>query len=104
MALTPIGGEKITVSSTALGFTAAQIPPTKNRVIMARVQHRSGGNLFHLAHQSPVAGGTSGEFDFRQHDEIEVWGDKALTATKFIIQTGEDDGIIAVQYYGEGGS
>ena len=102
MALRPLAAEDITVSSSAIGFTAANIPPTNTKVVLARVQHKSGGNAWYRSDADPVTAGNAGEFDFRQFDEIEVWGDKALNTTKWIKQSGESDATLAVQYFGEG--
>lgn len=99
MALRPIGAEDITVSGTAIGFTTAEIT---TKVVMARVQHKSGGNAWHRSDAAPVTAGNAGEHDIRQFDELEVWGDKAMNGIKFIKQSGEADATIAVQYYGEG--
>ena len=99
MALRPIGAEDITVSSSAIGFTSSALP---TKVLMARVQHKSGGNAWYRSDDDPVTAGNAGEFDFRQFDEVEVWGDKAMSTIKWIKQSGAADATLAVQYFGEG--
>ena len=99
MALAPIGDESITVSTSSVGFTTAEIT---SKVLMARVQHLSGGVLYYRNTGTAANDASNGEFLLNNGEEIEVWGDRALNAIRWIKKSGEDDGVISVQYMGEG--
>lgn len=100
MALTPIGDEALAVS-TNIGFTAAEIT---RRVLVARVQHFSGGTVYYRGTGTASATAANGEHTLDIGDEIEVWGDAALRAVRFISKSGEAAAVLNVQFDGEGGA
>ena len=98
MPLNRIGGEDITVSTTAIGPTATQVT---NEVLMAVFAHRSGGEVHWNISVDPTAAGSNGDIDQADGDKWGIWGHDNVLNMK-MIRTGGSDGIIAVQYFGTG--
>jgi hypothetical protein len=98
MALTQQGDESITVSSTAIGFTAAEIPPTKGHVIKADIYVESGGPVRWNSSQDPTAGGSEGSPLVYAKSVIEVVG--SLGTFRMIKDTGVSDATVRVVYLG----
>lgn len=98
MALTQKGDESITVSSTAIGFTAAEIPPTKGNVMKADVYVESGGPIRWNSFTTPTAGGSEGSPLVYADSIIEVFG--GLSGFKMIKDTGVGDATVRVAYFG----
>jgi hypothetical protein len=102
MALTPIGDEAITVSSSSVGLSSAEIPPTKTKVLLASVYNLSGGSAYYRNTGTASATAANGEHEIEVGDTLKLWGDKAITAARFIVKSGDSDAEIRVQYWGEG--
>lgn len=98
MALTHKGDESITVSGTAIGFTAAEIPPTKGNIIKADVYVESGGPIRWNSNQDPTAGGSEGSPLVYADSIIEVIG--SLSTFKMIKNTGAGDATVRVAFFG----
>ena len=101
MALNPIGDEALTVSTSSVGLTAAEIT---RRVLVARVLHFSGGTVYYRNTGAASNSGANGEHQLDIGDEIEVWGNPAMNAIRFIKDSGVADAVLNVQYDGEGGA
>lgn len=94
------GRETISSLAAAIGFTAAQIPPTsgKENIQYAIIQAIDGDVRFTIDGSTPS---TSLGMKLLQDDSVEVWGYSALTKFRAI-----DDGGTAkleVIYMGSGG-
>lgn len=100
MALTQQGDETITVAGTAIGFTAAEIPPTKGHVILAKVYVESGGPIRWNSITTPTGGGSEGSPLVYADSIIEVVG--ALSAFRMIRNTGASSATCRVAYFGSG--
>lgn len=103
MALVGIGDEELTVSTTGVNITTGEIT---TKVLMAVIQHRSGGKIYERidvgGSSGPSAGAGNGEFERIVGDIWEVWGHPDLNRIEWIKQTGEADATLAVQTFGEG--
>jgi len=100
MALTQQGDESITVSTTAIGLTAAEIPPTKGHVMKADIYVESGGPIRWNNSQDPTAGGSEGSPLVYADSVIHVFGD--LPTFKMIKDTGVGDATVRVVFFGSG--
>lgn len=100
MALVPTGTERITVSTTAIGFTAAKIPPSAKKVIMAKCKVEGATIRINDA-TTPTAGGAEGSQAYDIGGEFEVIGAKSLADFK-AIRRDSADAQLQVIYYGEG--
>ncbi len=98
MALTQQGDETITVSTAAIGFTSAEIPPTKGHVVKADVYVESGGPIRWNSSQDPTAGGSEGSPLVYADSIIEVIG--SLSTFKMIKNTGVGDATVRVAFFG----
>jgi hypothetical protein len=104
MALVQRGDETITVSTTAIGFTAAEIAPTNEFVREAKVYIESGGPVRWNANQDPTAGGSEGSPLAYAKTTLHVVGSEDLANFKMIKDTGVSDATVRVAYFGTGGS
>jgi hypothetical protein len=100
MALAQRGDETITVSTTAIGFTAAEIQPTKSTVFQAVVHIESGGPLRFNSSQDPTAAGSEGSQLIYAGSKLTVFGN--LPMFKMIAATGMPDATVRVAYFGSG--
>lgn len=100
MALTQQGDESITVSSTAIGFTAAEIPPTKGNIMRADVYVESGGPIRwnNTNVNTPTQGGSEGSPRVFVDGIIRVVG--SLSTFRMIKDTGTSDATVRVAYFG----
>lgn len=91
------GRETITSLASAVGFTAAQIPPTKTSTMYAVAQAIDGDARFTIDGTTPTS---SLGLRLLQDSSVEIWGSTALAAFRAI-----DDGGTAkldVVYMGAG--
>ena len=98
MALTQQGDESITVSTVAIGFTAAEIPPTRGNVIQAKIYVESGGPIRWNSSQDPTGGGSEGSPLVYADSIIDVVG--SLSTFRMIRDTGVGDATVRVAYFG----
>mgnify|MGYP001599273097 CR=1 FL=1 len=98
MALTQQGDETITVAGTSIGFTAAEIPPTKGNIIEAVVYVESGGPIRWNALTTPTGGGAEGSPLVYADSIIRVVGD--LPKFRMIRNTGAGSATVRVVYFG----
>jgi hypothetical protein len=80
-----IGRETIASLVASVGFTASQIPPTKNRVIYAVIQSVGGDCRFCIDGTTPTA---SLGMRLQEDGSCEIWGSEALTNFRAINDTG----------------
>ena len=99
MSLVQVGGENLTVSSTALGPTASEVT---GKVFMAEFQNKGGGPVFFNEVTTPTAAGVTGDIAMQVGARWRVWGTDAITNCLMIRI--HSDANIAVQYFGQGGS
>ncbi len=101
MALKQIGEEVITVSTTAIGVTAAELITSGDKLGVTEVhfQHEDGGRIRINSKATPLADGTIGK---RQEvgSEWKVTGDDDITAFLMVKETGEADATVNVQLFG----
>ena len=95
MALSKIGVENITVSTSVVSLT-----PTNGEVLLAIIHHRSGGNIYQNTNSDPTAGGAAGDHPQYLEDIWKVWGYDNINNHRMIKLTSESDAVVAVQYYG----
>ena len=100
MALTQVGDETITVAAVAIGFTAAEIPPTRGHTILAKVYVESWGPIRWNSLTTPTAGGSEGSPLVYADSIIEVVG--SLSTFRMIKDTGVADATCRVVYFGSG--
>ena len=94
------GDETITVSTTAIGLTAAELVEAVHSAI---IYVESGANIRFNATQDPTAAGTEGSPLVYVGGRIYVSGGRDLASVKFISATGAD-AVIRVLYFGDGRS
>src|SRR3990167_5932241 len=102
MALIQIGEEDITVSTTAIGCTTAEITAG---VLQIMITHKAGGKTHYNLRgstQAPTAGGTEGSGTFEKGQVMRVVGDTDIHGIRFILQSGEPAATLAIQYFGDG--
>ncbi len=100
MALVPIGDEQITVSTSSIGFTTAEVT---TKVVLARCENiGSGGVIWWRPTGTASNSGANGEGRLAQYDSIEFYGQRAILSVEFIKNSGDSDVSLNVQYYGEG--
>lgn len=97
MALVQIGGENITVSSTAIGPTAAEVT---DEVFVAEFQVKRGGALYCNTKDTPTAPGTNGDIGQGIGSRWRVVGHDEVLNFKMIAT--DVDATVAVQYFGTG--
>lgn len=100
-ALVQRDGENITVSSTAIGPTAAKVT---SEVMAASFWLKSGGKIHHNTKTTPTAAGVTGDIGCILDEKWEVLGHDEVLNFRMVKQTGEADAVVAVQYYGTGKS
>ena len=102
MALTQQGDESITVSSTAVGFTATEVPPDKDKghIMKADVYVESGGPIRwnHTNVNTPTQGGSEGSPLVYADSIIHVVG--SLSTFRMIKDTGAGDATVRVVFFG----
>jgi len=95
-----IGRETIEDLEDAIGFTAANIPPTERRTIYAFIQAIGGDVRFCID-------GTDPEDDLgvrlTQDSTVEIWGGEALRDFRVIEETNTGGRELEVIYFGRGG-
>lgn len=101
MATVQRGDESITVSSTAIGFTAAELIAAVNS---AAVFVESGGPIRYNAVTTPTGDGSEGSPLVYAGSILTVTGSEDLRRIKFIVKTGSGDATLRVLYYGDGRS
>ena len=100
MSYKQIGGEQITVGTTAIGPTAAQVT---EELVYAEFEHISGGAIYMQSKETPTLGGLLGDFSAKLGGRWRVWGwDDVLSF--LMVRQGGVSADIAVQYYGTGKS
>lgn len=107
--------ESLTVSSSAVGITAARLLDSATNaqplnIIQAVMSHVSGGSIYHTevhgargditAISNPVAGGTAGELLQELGSVWVIKGRKSISVWKAIKATGESDATINIALYG----
>lgn len=97
MVLVAIGDEQITVSTTAVGLTAAEITTKVHRALV-QVEAQQ---LRYNPNQDPTSGGSEGSPLANPGDSFYVNGQPDLNSIKFI-REGSTDATINVLYEGEG--
>lgn len=98
MSLVQIGGENVTVGTTAIGPTASEVT---DEVIVAEFEHLSGGAIFMQTQATPTSSGTNGDFSAEQGERWRVWGhDEVLDF--LMVRQGGVSATVAVQYFGTG--
>lgn len=97
MALVQIGGEDITVSSTAIGPTTTEVT---DEVIVAEFQVKRGGALYCNTKDTPTAPGTNGDIGQTIGSRWRVTGHDEVLNFKMIAT--DIDATVAVQYFGTG--
>ena len=90
--------ESITVSTTAIGFTTTNIPPTSDKCQYARVQVTAAQIRVRLDGTDPVAATSPGEL-WNIGDIKEVWGGNDMREFK-AIREGSTDAVLNVSYHG----
>ncbi len=91
------GRETIASLASAVGFTAAQIPPTKTSVIYAVIQAVGGDCRFTIDGTTPTA---SLGVRLTEDGSCEIWGGAALSNFLAINDTGT--ATLEVVYMGQG--
>ena len=91
--------ETISDVSSAIGFTAANIPPTEHRTIYALVQ-AVGGNIRYIIVGTDDPSATLG-MRLTQDSTMEVWGAEALR--NFLAIDDGNTATLEVIYFGVGG-
>ena len=97
MSLKQLGGENITVSSTAIGPTSSEVT---DEVMMAEFQLLSGGALHCQTKTTPTAVGITGDFRYGPGAIWRVWGHDEIKDFLMIALT--VNALVAVQFYGTG--
>ncbi len=104
MALTQKGDESITVSTSAIGFTASEYPGSSGvngNVQEALVYVEAGGPIRWNASQDPTAGGSEGSpRKFAGNDPLRVIGQGDLKTFRMILDTGGSSATVRVVYFG----
>ena len=96
-----IGEESISVSTTAIGVTAAEV--TTN-VVMARIRCETAAVRYNLrtTTQTPTAGGSEGSPILYPDEEIEVWGQTDILRFLAVSKDGAT-ATLRTQFFGSGG-
>lgn len=102
MALRQLGDETVTVSTTAIGFTAAEINPTKPGIVTAKVYVDTGGPIRINSSSTPTADGTEGSPLVYAGGDVTVSGPDDIKNFKMIKATGGSDATVRVQFFGTG--
>jgi hypothetical protein len=110
-----LASEQLTVSSSAVGITAAKLKATTGDtqpldIIKAFFHHDGGGKIYHAetwpargdvaAVSDPSNTGANGEIPQQPGDKWAVSGLEAVTEWKAIKNDGSSDATIAIQIYG----
>lgn len=99
-----IGDEEITVSTVAIGPTAAQVTDAVVMAIFQCVEGTATQRIRFRINNDPVAAGTNGELAFGvdNNEAWEVWGHDNILNAK-MIRVDAADVQVAVQYFGRAG-
>ena len=100
MALVKIGVEAFTVSTSVLSPDDGSV--INGETLLAVFHHRSGGNIYQNISSDPTAGGATGDHPQYAEDMWQVWGYDNIKNFRMIKQSGADDAVVHVQYYGTG--
>jgi hypothetical protein len=102
VALKQLGSERLTISTTKVPITVAELHPTAgpHNVLMAIMSHEKGGKIFHNSVTDPTGGGSEGSIPQTKADKWEIWGMVDLDGWNGIVRTGEADATVHVSLYG----
>lgn len=96
-----LGQESLTISTSALGITAALYANSVGNVVKATIQHIAGGDVYHSVSSTTQSNaGANGEKKSTVGDVWEVRNLEDIKLWKGIIASGEADATLQIELDG----